>query len=198
MMMRKLSVVLVACFLVFGGGWRAAGQAQAPAATAVAPAPAQAAAPAPPPSQAAPGGVLDVGAAFGWLAPYVDTTVSAVLSALVGWVLLLLKSKLNLSVDQSHRDALQSFVLRQASSLVADGFVRMQGLKVTVDSTALRNAAELAGRFTQEAVQHFGITPQTLQEMIVDKIPHVPTVASATPTVAPVGPTTGPITVPAA
>lgn len=122
---------------------------------------------------------LNVGAAFGKLQPYVESIVGSLLSLAIGWLFFLARTKLNLSIDQSHRDALAAFLLRQASSLVADGFVKVTGLKVQVDSAALRNAALLGEQVVGDAVKFFGLSPANLAERIVDKLPQVPAVAAA-------------------
>lgn len=128
---------------------------------------------------APPSSFLNVGAAFGKLQPYVESVVGSLLSLAIGWLFFLARTKLNLSIDQSHRDALTAFLLRQASSLVADGFVKVSGLKVEVDSVALRNAALLGEQVVGDAVKFFGLSPASLAERIVDKLPQVPAVAAA-------------------
>lgn len=123
--------------------------------------------------------VINVGAAFGALEPYVNSLVGLAISALVGWLLYLAKSKLNLSIDDSMRDALQTWLTRQAQSLVADGAVKVSGLTIEVKSAALASAANLAIKEIPDAAKHFGMTPERLAEMIKDKLPAVPAVASA-------------------
>lgn len=121
---------------------------------------------------------IEIGAALGKLQPYIDGLLTLGISALVGWVLYIIKNKLHVSIDDSMRDALQTWASRQASSLVADGFVKVQGLKVDVPNAALANVANLGLKEIPDALQHFGITPDKLMEMVKDKIPHVPSVAA--------------------
>lgn len=137
-------------------------------------------------------GTIEGAQAFGWLQPYVNTAVSAVLLFGIGWGAMILKTKFNLEIDAQQRDALHTFLARQASSLVADGFVKVDGLKINVPSDALAHAANAAGTAIPAALAHFNITPDKLQAMIVDKLPAVPAVAAvaaaqaAPPPVAPV------------
>src|SRR6185312_10906582 len=84
-------------------------------------------------ARAAPSGGLIQLSAFGWLEPYVDSVVQALILAGLSW---LAKSKYTQWMDQSARDALATFTKNTASSLIADGFVRMQGKSVTVSSAA--------------------------------------------------------------
>ena len=131
------------------------------------------------PTPAAPsGGVIDIGAAFGWLGPYVNTVVGAVLSALVGWILVIAKSKLNISIDDSMRSALETWLKNQASSLVAAGVVKVEGLKISVPNAYVAAAANTAGTLIPDALAHFGLSPDVLAAKIVNAIPQVPTVAA--------------------
>lgn len=132
------------------------------------------------PTQA--GGVINIGQAFGPLVqPYVDAAVQALIAALGAWVVWILKTKLGINIDEQHRDALVSAAQRQASSLVADGFVKIeQNGKVAVDSAALANAANAALLAVPDAAKHFDIeSPAAFAQRIVDALPHVPAIAGA-------------------
>lgn len=123
-------------------------------------------------------GTIEGGKAFGWLQPYVETAVSAAILFGLGWLGFILKSKWGIEIDAQQRDALHAFLARQAASLVADGFVKVNGLKIDVHSPALATAANTAAAAIPAALAHFGLTPEKLQAMIVDKIPTVPVVAA--------------------
>lgn len=135
---------------------------------------------------------VDGVAAFGWMQPYVNAATSAVIMFVLGWLAFILKSKWNIEIDATQRATLHAFLARQAASLVADGFVKVTGLKIDVHSQALANAANMAGAAIPGALAHFNLTPDKLASMIVDKIPAVPSVAavagaqSAPPPAAPV------------
>lgn len=128
------------------------------------------------------GGVINIGQALGpLLQPYVDAIVQALIVTLAGWVVWILKSKLGINVDAGHRDALVAAAQRQASSLVADGFVKIeQGGKISVDNAALANAANAMLSAVPDAAKHFQIDdPQKMAGRIVDALPQVPAVAQA-------------------
>lgn len=123
---------------------------------------------------------IEIGQAFGTaLQPYIDAAVQALIAALVGWVLILAKNKLNVSIDDSRRDAVVTFLKRQASSLLADGAVKLKGVKIEVDNAALANAANKALDAIPDALKHFNLSPAALQERIVDMLPKEPAVAAA-------------------
>jgi hypothetical protein len=123
-------------------------------------------------------GVVEGSKAFGWLQPYVETVVSAGIMFALGWLAWILKTKWGIEIDAEQRDALHTFLARQAASLVADGFVKVDGLKIAVPSSVLATAANSAGTAIPAAMAHFGLTPEKIGQMIIDKIPAVPSVAA--------------------
>lgn len=121
------------------------------------------------------GGIINIGQALGpFLQPYVDAAVQALILAGVSWLGVVLKQKFNISIDEGHRDALTTFLQNRASSLIADGAVRMQGLQVKVDSAALAAAVNSINDGAAGAAKHFGITPDMIAAKIIDAIPQVP------------------------
>lgn len=115
------------------------------------------------------GGLIQL-KAFGWLEPYVDTTLQLLLMAGFSWFA---KSRYSAYLDDSSRAALETFLKNRASSLVADGFVRMDGKTIDVHSPALAAEANKAGAMIPGALKRFGLTPDVLASKIVDAIPQV-------------------------
>lgn len=113
------------------------------------------------------GGVIQL-SAFGWLQPYVDTIVQALIVAGFG---ILGKSKYSQWLDQSSRDALETFVKNRASSLLADGAVSIRGKAIHVDNDMLYRAATQAGTAIPDALKRFGLSPDVVAAKIVDAIP---------------------------
>jgi len=120
---------------------------------------------------------ISLGPVLGFAQPFVDALVSGVITVLVGWVLYVIKQKTSISIDDSMRDAFLTWAKGQASSLVADGAVKVSGLKVDVHSQALSLAANTIFKLIPDAQKHFGITPELAAQKIVDMLPHVPAVA---------------------
>jgi len=129
------------------------------------------------PAQAA---TIDVGQAVtGSLVDVINGAVMAMITAGVGWLGVILKNKFNIDIEAKHREALTAFLNRQASSLVAKGAVKVQGLKVEVGSDALAVAANTALHAIPDALKFFGLTPEALQKRILDLLPQQPAVAQA-------------------
>lgn len=123
---------------------------------------------------------IDIGQAFGGsLQEIVNGAISAALATLVGWVAWTIKNKFNIDIEARHREALTSFLQRQASGLVAAGAVKVQGLKVEVQNEQLAMAANSAIASIPMAMQFFGLTPARIQQMIVDLLPKQPAIATA-------------------
>lgn len=115
-----------------------------------------------------PGGGMIQLSIFGWLEPYVDSLVQTLIAAGFAWIG---KSKYSQWLDQSSRDALQTFVKNRASSLIADGAVSMENKSVKVDNPLLYKAAAEASTAIPDALKRFGLTPDVVAAKIVDAIP---------------------------
>jgi hypothetical protein len=120
------------------------------------------------------GGIIDVGQAFGAAAPWINSVVGALLTAATSWIFYLLHKYLGVNIDQKQRDSFQAALLNQASSLIADGAVKMEGAKVTINNAAMALAVTDATKAAQDAVNYFNLTPETIAAKILDKIPQVP------------------------
>lgn len=109
--------------------------------------------------------------AFGWLEPYVDSLVQALIVVGLGWFG---KTKYGQMLDDSSRASLETFLKNRASSLIADGAVKIQGKQVNVHSTLLAAAANEGAIYIPDAMKRFGLTPDAIAQKIVDHIPQTP------------------------
>lgn len=123
---------------------------------------------------------INIGQAFSTsLQPYIDAIVSALLALLVGYALYAAQKYLGIKAEEGLRQGLTQFLQRQASSLVADGMVKLSGVKIEVSSPALAAAANTALTAVPDAMNKFGLTPEKVQGMIIDMLPKEPSVAAA-------------------
>lgn len=122
------------------------------------------------PAVAAPSGGIIQLSALGWLQPYADSILQALIAAGFAWFA---KSKYSTMLDEASRDALKTFAMTRASSLIADGFVSVQGRSVVVPSAALAREAATANAAIPDALKRFGLTPEIVAAKIVDAIPQV-------------------------
>lgn len=137
---------------------------------------AQAALPNPP---AGAGTLLDVGQAFSIVVqPYVNAAIQTILAAGLGWLAWWLKKKWGIEVDKGHRDAVQTWLTNQASSLVADGAVKIENGRIVVNQQVLTQHALQITKQMPDAATYFKISPEMAASKITDKLPQVPAVAS--------------------
>lgn len=123
---------------------------------------------------------INIGQALnGSLQEIINAAVTGLIAALVGWVAIVVKNKFNIDIEAQHRDALTAFLQRQASSLVAMGAVKLDGVKITVQNEAVAQAANAALAAIPDALKFFGLTPAKIQSMIIDMLPKQPAVAQA-------------------
>lgn len=120
-------------------------------------------------------GFLDVGQAFSQaLAPFINAALQAVLASGLAWLAYVLNKKFNINITEGQRQAVQTWLTNQASSLIADGAVKIENGKVVVNKDALEAHAHQYATQIPDAAKFFGITPELAAAKIVDKIPQVP------------------------
>jgi len=123
--------------------------------------------------------------------------VAAVISALIGWIAITLKTKFNIDIEAQHRNAIATFAQRQANSLIAAGAVKLNGVKIDVHSDTLAVAANAALVAIPDALKAFKLTPDRIADMIVAALPKQPAIAQAQAiaidVVNPGTPSTGPL-----
>lgn len=107
------------------------------------------------------------------------TVVGAATTAFLGWVAYWIKLKFGVDIEAKHREAIANFITRQASGLLAQGAVKLEGVKVDVKSEALANVARVALSAIPDALAFFNLTTNDIARMIVDVIPKQPAVATA-------------------
>lgn len=107
--------------------------------------------------QPAAGGVIDF-KSFGWLSPIIDDLVQFLVLALLGWFF---KSRYSAGLDQTSRDALRTFSLNAANSLLADGAVALQNKTISISNAALAGEINSAATRIPGALKRFGIDVTT-------------------------------------
>jgi len=123
---------------------------------------------------------IDIGQALnGSLQEIINGVVTGAIAAFVSLLGYLAQKYFKISIEAGHRDVLTAFLNRQASSLVAAGAVKLEGVKIEVQNQALADAANQALAMIPGALSFFGLTPAKIQQMIVDMIPKQPSISQA-------------------
>lgn len=124
---------------------------------------------------------IDIGQALtGSLKDIINAIATALIASLVGWVLWVIKSKFGVDLESQYRATLTQFLQRQASGLIAAGAVKLDGVKINVQSGLLAKAANTALQAIPDTMNYFKLSPDRIAEMIVDLIPKEPSVSAAT------------------
>lgn len=149
---------LIVAVLIFGGGLEAIAQvaATAPASSNV-----------------------DLGGIFGAWRPYLLDLFGVAAAAVVGLICELVRRKLNLSISAEHRDALQRALTNAAGLALNSLGNKLDGKTVNVKSPEVAQAVNYVAKAAPDALAHFGLTPQALEEKIVAKIPQVANTTAA-------------------
>ncbi|HMN51132.1 MAG TPA: hypothetical protein PKB01_03615 [Xanthobacteraceae bacterium] len=107
------------------------------------------------------------------LQPYLLAVVSVIATAIVGWLAELLRRKFNLDIDASHREALQTALTNGAGLLLGKIGGAASGKKLDLKSVVLAEAVNYVLQAVPDAIRHFGITPESLAEKILAKLPQL-------------------------
>lgn len=111
-----------------------------------------------------------------WLQILIAGVVSAIL-ALLGWVTKVFNDKMNLSgnasvlaIEGQARDTLQSALTNAAGLLVMKLGPKLDGMKIDVKSPLVADAIVTVNKLAGDAIQRFGITPETIGALIIAKV----------------------------
>jgi hypothetical protein len=121
----------------------------------------------------APAGAIDVGGIFGVWKPYVVEIVQIAAFAIVGLLAELARRKFNLSIEESHRNALQTAITNAAGLALNKLGNSLQGKKVEIGSPIIAEAVNYVAKSAPDAMAKFGLSPEDLREKVVAKIPQV-------------------------
>jgi hypothetical protein len=126
---------------------------------------------------------VDIGGFWTALLPYIASAVGGLITFLVGWVLVLVKSKLGLSIDDSMRASLQT-AATNATGLVLNKLGNtLNGKTVDVGNVLVADAVNYVMKAAPDAIAHFGLTPDAIAQKILALLPQVAntTITATTP-----------------
>jgi hypothetical protein len=116
---------------------------------------------------------VDAGTIYTALLPYLVAAVGAVISVLVGWVLMLAKSKLGISIDDSMRSSLQTAATNAAGLVLNKVGNTLAGKSIDVKHAAIQEAVLYVVKNAPDALAHFGLSPDQVAEKILALLPQV-------------------------
>lgn len=105
--------------------------------------------------------------------PFVVDVGVAVLTVLGGWLFAMIKRKFGLDIDAKNRDALHSAAVTGINLALAKLGTKLQGTSVDVHSAVIASAIQWVEKSVPDALSHFGVTPATLDDLVVSKLTQV-------------------------
>lgn len=109
----------------------------------------------------------------GFILPTIQAVVSALLLYSVGWLALLLKTKLGVSIDDSMRSSIQTAATNAAGLVLNQLGNSLQGKTITVQTPFIADAVNYVLKNAPDAVAHFGLTPDAIAQKIVALLPQI-------------------------
>ena len=113
--------------------------------------------------------------------PYILAAFSAVLSILLGWLVLLIQKKTGLQIDQHARDIVQQAAVNAAGRVLASQEGNIATLKFDVHSPAIAAEVPKLQQSVGASLNKLGITPQRTAELITGKVGQLQAAATVTP-----------------
>lgn len=109
-------------------------------------------------------------AVFEIVRPFLVELASALIVAIVGWLAVTVKAKLNIDLDAKHREALQA-ALTNAAGLVINRAGGMAGaLALPSRNPLIVEGVDYVVKSAPDALKHFGITPEAVGSVLTEKL----------------------------
>ena len=113
---------------------------------------------------------VSVAPVYKLLEPYLVMVVGIVVTTALGWIGMLLRSKLGFDLDANMQKTLQDAAMNAAGSVIA----RMEGplgnVAIDVHSPLVKQGVDLLLQKVPDAIAHFGLKPDELARIIQGKI----------------------------
>lgn len=113
---------------------------------------------------------VDVGSIWDAWAPSLNELVGTIVAAIVGWLALIVKSKLNIDIEARHREALQAALLQAAGLVIGKVGDLTKAVKIDVKSAALAEGIEYVLSSAPDALSFFGLDMDDIAEKLKAKI----------------------------
>lgn len=116
---------------------------------------------------------IPVDSLFGTWRPYIMEGVSVVVGLAITAAAGLFYRWTGYSIEQRHREALQTALTNAAGLAVAQAGTALVGKKIEITNPFIANAARYVTEGAPDALRFFNITPDRLRDMVMAKVPQV-------------------------
>lgn len=104
------------------------------------------------------------------LEPYLLMLFSVLVSALLGWVAIVIKNKFGLDIDAHMRDTIQTAATNAAGSLVAKLEGPIGNASIDVRSQLVKDGVDMVIAKVPDAISHFKLSPEDVAALIQAKL----------------------------
>lgn len=104
------------------------------------------------------------------LEPYLLMLFSVLVSGLLGWVAIVIKSKFGLDIDAHMRETIQTAATNAAGALVAKMEGPLGNVSIDVRSKLVKDGVDMVIAKVPDAINHFKLSPEDLAAIIQAKL----------------------------
>ncbi|UIY44121.1 hypothetical protein [Methylobacterium radiotolerans] len=124
-------------------------------------------------AQEASGTTVNAGDLFSGVRGPIEYGVGLVVAAILGWLSLLVKNNIGLSIDGKMRDSLQNALLNGLHLGLDEVQSRADATTIDVKSVLVAKAIAYVREYSSDAVKHFKLGDVDLEQMAKAKLPQV-------------------------
>lgn len=137
--------------------------------------------------------VVTGGPLWAFIQPYLEIVVSAVITALIALIATVMQRTFNVTLTADNRNALHSAAVSGVNMALSKLGTKVQDLQFDTKSAVVAQAIDYIETSVPDALNHFGVTPQFLEDLVESKLGALINAQAAKPAtvvVAPAGSTT--------
>lgn len=116
--------------------------------------------------------------------PYVAEIVSVLVVVFMGWLTTWLRSLFKVNLDEKHRAALHSALENGARLALEKLDASLKGKKVDVGTQLVKTGLDYVLKYSPDAINYFGLSPEKVREMLLAKLAPPPEAAAVAEAVA--------------
>jgi len=116
--------------------------------------------------------------------PYLNELISVLAIAFVGWLTTWLRSLFKVNLDEKHRNALHAALENGARLAMEKLDASLKDKKIDVGSPLVKTGLDYVLKYSPDAINYFGLSPERVREMLLAKFAPPPEAAAVAEAVA--------------
>ena len=110
------------------------------------------------------------GAIWATVAPYLFTTISAAVIAVLTWLAELFRRWTGIQIEAKHREALHSAAMTGVAAAFTKIGEKADTLTIDAKSEIIRDGVDWVFKSVPDALAHFNVTPQSIATLVESKL----------------------------